>query len=123
MKKVSELRKVSVLVGCRYSHHAGIETYFITAAFAHLLTQIWRGAQTICGQRAVEVIHCCGLECDRGSGQSLQVLFAQGRAGRCAKPAGPAGRAELHAFPRWRWQGGEKFHRSADGQEDLTANC
>lgn len=31
--------------------------------------------------------------------------------GRAADPSG------------WRWQGGEKFHRSTDGQENPTANC
>lgn len=39
------------------------------------------------------------------------------RADRHTKPVGRARRAEL------RWRGGEKFHRSADGQENLTANC
>lgn len=39
------------------------------------------------------------------------------RVGRCTKPAG-CGQSS-----GWRWQGGEKFHRSTDGQENPTANC
>ena len=96
--------------------------------FTHPLIQTWPlcWARAIFGQRSLEVIRWCEFECDGGSGQTLlrRSRCCLPRAGRRAKPAG---RAEVPmigpACPRWRWRGGEKFHRSTDGQENLTANC
>lgn len=49
--------------------------------------------------------------------------------GCCLLRAGPPGRAGLADVPIapacsvWIWRGGEKFHRSASGQENLSASC
>lgn len=92
--------------------------------------QTWRLqlVHTIFGQRALEVINRCEFECDSGSELSLLSCsrWCLLRAGRLAKPAGRAGWAELPvgpACPHWTWQGGEKFHRSVDSQENLTTSC
>lgn len=110
--------------------HITSTSHWAWTHFTHPLIQTWPlwWAHTIFGQWSLEVIHWCEFECDGGSGQSLlrRSRCCLLRAGRHAKPAGRAGRAEVPiapACPRWRWRGGEKFHRSADGQENLTAHC
>lgn len=63
------------------------------------------------------------FEHDSGSGPSPSCP------GCCLLRAGPPGRAGLAEVPIapacsvWRWRGGEKFHRSASGQENLSASC
>lgn len=105
-------------------------SHWVWTHFTHPLIQTWPlcRAHTIFGQRALEVIHWCEFERDSGSGQSLlgRSRWCLLSAGRLAKPAGRAGWAEVPvapACPRRRWQEGEKFHRSADSQENLTTNC
>lgn len=63
------------------------------------------------------------LEHDSGSGQ-LELGCCLLRAGLSER----AGLAEVPVVPAcscsvWRWQGGEKFHRSAGSQENLRASC
>lgn len=104
--------------------HITSTSHWAWTHFTHPLIQTWPlwWAHTIFGQWSLEVIHWCEYECDGGSGQCLlcRSRCCLLRVGRRAKPAGRAGRAEVQiapACPRWRWQGGEKFHSSADGQE------
>lgn len=69
---------------------------------------------------------------------NLSVTAGHGRASSAAPGGVCSGQAALLSLrgvqdgqscqsplpsPRWRWQGGEKFHRSADSQENLTTNC
>ena len=102
----------------------GMNPFHQSPDFPHPLIQTWPlcGAHTIFGPSAL------GVKPPDGN---LSVTEGQGRASSarsrfCLLRISPRGARDGGgrgpARPCWRWQGGEKFHRSADGQENLSAN-